>query len=89
MSPSQTDTADTHPSGRSERYLDAMRKLETNELRQPAAGHALMASAMSFGGWSLSDKGKVRGTAKIAQLFCIAAAFLIPNLLLMYLLATN
>ncbi|NSX54098.1 hypothetical protein [Parasulfitobacter algicola] len=65
-------------------YDAAMASVKQSERKRQAAGYAVMAGAMGYGEAALGD-GKFAKLSKAAKLFCIAALFILPNALIIYL----
>lgn len=67
------------------RYAAARAELERSRLKQDRNTGLLLFAAMAYGD-ALESNSVFRKLSHGAQLFCIAAAFVIPNLLVIHLL---
>lgn len=68
-----------------ERYLAARADLERSRLIENGQSGALLFAAMAYGD-ALESNSLFRLASHWAKLFCIAAVFVIPNLLVLYFL---
>ncbi|MCK0149788.1 hypothetical protein MWU54_07130 [Marivita sp. S6314] len=62
------------------RYAKARAEIERNRLIENGQSGALMFAALAYGD-TLENNSLFRTASHAAKLFCIAAAFVIPNLL--------
>ncbi len=67
------------------RYHAARARLESSQRIEQGQSGALMFAAMAYGE-TLESKPMFATMSHLAKLFCIAALFLIPNLLVIYVL---
>ncbi|WP_208353928.1 hypothetical protein [Pseudaestuariivita rosea] len=65
-------------------YEAAMASVRRSQRAREAGGYAVMSAAMGYGE-SAMGKGWFSKINHAAKLFCIAAAFIIPNALIVYL----
>lgn len=68
-----------------QRYAEARADLERSRLIENGQSGALLFAAMAYGD-ALEENTLFRTASHWAKLFCIAAAFVIPNLLVIYVL---
>jgi predicted NBD/HSP70 family sugar kinase len=68
-----------------QRYAEARADLERSRLIENGQSGALLFAAMAYGD-ALEENTLFRTASHLAKLFCIAAAFVIPNLLVIYVL---
>lgn len=64
-----------------ERYAAARAEIERNRLIENGQSGALLYAAMAYGD-ALEENSLFKTASHAAKLFCIAAAFIIPNLLI-------
>jgi hypothetical protein len=68
-----------------ERYAKARAEIERNRLIENGQSGALLYAAMAYGD-ALDEFSLFKTASHAAKLFCIAAAFIIPNLLVIHVL---
>lgn len=68
-----------------ERYAKARAEIERNRLIENGQSGALLYAAMAYGD-ALDEFSLFNTASHAAKLFCIAAAFIIPNLLVIHVL---
>jgi hypothetical protein len=68
-----------------QRYAEARADLERNRLIENGQSGALLFAAMAYGD-ALEENTLFRTASHWAKLFCIGAAFVIPNLLVIHVL---
>ena len=77
--------AKTEQSMLDKRYAEARAEIECNRLIENGQSGALFFAALAYG--DAMEENKLFQTAShLAKLFCIAAAFIIPNLLVIHVL---
>ena len=67
------------------RYAEARAEVERNQLIEKGQSGALMFAAMAYGD-ALEESSFFRKASHAAKLICIAAVFVIPNLLVLHVL---
>lgn len=67
------------------RYAEARAEIERNRLIENGQSGALMFAALAYGD-ALEENSLFRTASHLAKLFCIAAVFIIPNLLVLHVL---
>ncbi|OSQ46989.1 hypothetical protein [Marivita geojedonensis] len=67
------------------RYAEARSEIERNRLIENGQSGALMFAALAYGD-ALEENSLFRTASHLAKLFCIAAVFIIPNLLVLHVL---
>lgn len=67
------------------RYAEARAEIERNRLIENGQSGALMFAALAYGD-ALEENSLFRTASHLAKLFCIAAGFIIPNLLVLHVL---
>lgn len=67
------------------RYAEARAEIERNRLIENGQSGALMFAAMAYGD-ALEENSLFKTASHAAKLFCIAALFIIPNLLVIHVL---
>lgn len=67
------------------RYAESRADIERNRLIENGQSGALLFAAMAYGD-ALEENSLFRAASHGAKLFCIAAAFIIPNLLVIHVL---
>lgn len=77
--------AKTEQEALNKRYAEARASIERNRLIENGQSGALLFAAMAYGD-ALEGNSLFRSASHAAKLFCIAAAFIIPNLLVIYML---
>lgn len=67
------------------RYAEARAEIERNRLIENGQSGALMFAALAYGD-ALEENSLFRTASHLAKFFCIAAVFIIPNLLVLHVL---
>ena len=78
-------SAKTEQQALDKRYAEARADIERNRLIEKGQSGALMFAAMAYGD-ALEENSLFRTASHWAKLFCIGAAFVIPNLLVIHVL---